>query len=515
MAEKPSKEIKVIRPQAGYQMMALASPADIVIGGGAAGVGKTFTLLLEPLRHAHVADFGGVIFRRTSPQIRNEGGLWDTSMGIYSHVNAKPRESFLEWVFEKGAKLKFSHLEHEKNVFDWQGAQIPFIGFDELTHFSKKMFFYMLSRNRSVCGVKPYVRATCNPDPDSWVAEFISWWIDQETGLPIPEREGIVRYLVAEGDDYIWGDTMEEARVKAWHILEPVVTRAGLDPKDLIKSVTFISGSIYDNKELLKVNPAYIGNLLAQDKETKAALLDGNWKVVLSDNDIYDYGAFLGMFHNVIEAKSKNRYITADIAMKGSDKLVIMVWYGKELTDILIMDKSKGNEVVDGIKMLARKHSIQNRHIIFDNDGVGQFVDGFIEGAVPFNNGATPLPSPENPTKDKHGKPQPENYEHLKAQCFYRSGASVSRGEYRISEEVANRMYDEKMTIRQRLLFERKAIKEGKKDSNMKLCVIRKDEMKSKLNGQSPDMMDAFMMREYFELKPVHQNNLSALSALR
>ncbi len=29
--------VRTIEPQQGYQMMALASPADIVIGGGAAG----------------------------------------------------------------------------------------------------------------------------------------------------------------------------------------------------------------------------------------------------------------------------------------------------------------------------------------------------------------------------------------------------------------------------------------------------------------------------------------------
>ena len=80
-------------------------------------------------------------------------------------------------------------------IYDGQGAQVP--GFDELTHSTKSQFFYMMSRNRSMCGVRPYIRATCNPDADSWVAEFISWWIDQETGLPIPERAGKVRYLSA------------------------------------------------------------------------------------------------------------------------------------------------------------------------------------------------------------------------------------------------------------------------------------------------------------------------------
>jgi len=495
--------INRIRPQEGYQMAFLSTSADIAIGG-AAGVGKTYSLLMEPLRHKDVPGFGSVIFRRTSPQIRNEGGLWDTSMGLYPFVNAKPRESNLEWVFSEETKLKFSHLEYEKNIHDWQGSQIPFIGFDELTHFSKKMFFYLLTRNRSVCGVNPYVRATCNPDPDSWVADFISWWIDQDTGYAIPERDGVLRYLVVDGENYIWGDTKYEVIGKAWHILEEVVTKSGIDPNEFVKSVTFISGSIYDNKELLKTNPAYLGNLLAQDKATQAALLHSNWKVVLSDNDVYDYYSFLGAFNNVKGVKNGTKYITADIAMKGSNKLIIGGWDDMELIDIAIVDKSNGKEVITAIENMAKRIGCVNQNIAFDNDGVGSFVDGFIEGAVEFNNGGSPYPNPETPLKDRKGNIIPENYPNLKTQCFYRSGANIADGNYKISEYVANTMYDDKMTVRQRFMYERKAIKRDKMDMDGKLRIVGKDVMKGSLNGESPDLMDMFMMREIFNLRQVH-----------
>lgn len=497
MAE--TNNVTIVRPQEGYQMNFACSPADIVIGGGSAGVGKTFSLLLEPVRHKDVKGFGTVVFRRTSPQIKAEGGLWDTSMGVYPDI-ATARESTLEWDFGP-SKLKFSHLEYEKNIYDWQGSQIPLIEFDELTHFTKKMFFYLLTRNRSVCGVKPYVRATCNPDPDSWVAEFIEWWIDQETGFPMPERDGVLRYFMVDGDKYIWGESKEEVIEKAWFILEPIVQRSGIDPKEFIKSVTFIAGSIYDNKELLSVDPAYLGNLLAQDKETQASLLYGNWKVVLSDNDIYDYPSFLGMFNNLYEVDKNGRYITADIAMKGSNKLMVGAWYGMELVDLMIMDKSNGKQVIDSISGLAIKHKVENKNIAFDNDGVGQFVDGFIEGALEFNNGSTPYPNPEKPLKDAKGKIMPENYQNLKTQCYYRSGDNVMNGRYRISDHVANMMYDDKMTVRQRFMHERKAIKRAKADMDGKLRIIGKDEMKTKINGDSPDLMDMFMMREVFFLR--------------
>lgn len=423
-------------------------------------------------------------------------------MTIYTQAGGVPRQSSLEWDFD-GVGVKFSHLEYEKNIHDWQGSQIPLIEFDELTHFTKKMFFYLLTRNRSVCGVKPYVRATCNPDPDSWVAEFISWFIDQETGFPIPEREGVLRYFMVNGDSYIWGDTAEEVIEKAWFILEPIVNRSGIDPKEFIKSMTFISGSIYENKALLDVDPSYLGNLLAQDESTQAALLHGNWKVVLSDNDIYDYYAFLGMFNNVYEVNRNGRFITADIAMKGSNKLIILGWEGMLCVAIKIVDKSNGKEVVSAIIAMAASLSVQNKDIAFDNDGVGSFVDGFIVGALEFNNGSTPYPNPDTPMKDAKGNLMPENYHHLKAQCYYRSGDNVALGKYRISEDVANTMYDDKMTVRQRFMYERKAIKRDKADHDGKLKIIGKDEMKVNLNGESPDLMDAFMMREIFNLRPV------------
>jgi len=493
-------QAKFIRPQPGYQTLALSSSADIVIGGGAAGVGKTYTLLLEPLRYKDVDGFGTVIFRRTSPQIKAQGGLWDTSMQLYTQVQkTTPRESSYEWFFGDKSKLKFAHIEYEKNKFDWQGSQIPFIGFDELTHFSKGMFFYLMTRNRSVCGVKPYIRATCNPDPDSWVAEFIAWWIDQETGFPIKERNGVIRYLVRDGENYIWGDTRDEVIEKAAHVFEVVKEKTDIDLNNFVKSVTFISGDIYENKELLSVDPAYLGNLLSQDEDTQAALLHGNWKTIVSDNDIYNYPAFAGMFSNLFDVDHSVKCITADIALKGSDKFIVGYFDGDELADIEIMDKSNGKEVVDAITKFAVQYKVPNDHITYDNDGVGGFIDGFIVGAVPFLNGGSPLQNNDALIVER-GKMQVENYPNLKTQCYYISGDKVNSGKYKISEYVANKMYDDKMTVKQRFMFERKAIKRKKADMDGKLQIIGKDEMKTKLNGQSPDLMDMFMMKERFSV---------------
>jgi predicted phage terminase large subunit-like protein len=264
---------KVIRPQAGPQTTFLASPADIAIYGGAAGGGKTWALLMEPLRHVANPQFGAVFFRRTTVQVRNEGGLWDESEKLYPLIGADPKEHVLEWSFPSGAAVSFAHLEHDKTVLNWQGSQIPLICFDELTHFSAKQFWYMVSRNRSMSGVKPYIRATCNPDADSWVAEFIAWWIDPDTGFAIPERAGVLRWFVRIGDTIVWADRPEDLR----HYTAP--DENGDDAPIPPKSVTFIPAKLSDNRALMAADPSYIANLMALPTVERERLLGGNWKI--------------------------------------------------------------------------------------------------------------------------------------------------------------------------------------------------------------------------------------------
>lgn len=263
-----AKKQIVIKPQPGPQEAFLATPADVCIYGGAAGGGKTYGLLMEAMRHKSDPDFGAVIFRRNYTQVTAQGGLWDSSRSLYRYIRgAMPRKTpKLHWEFSSGARVNFAHLGSDDDCESWQGSQIAMIGFDELTHFSRYQFFYMLSRNRTDSDVKPYIRATCNPDADSWVADFIEWWIDQDTGYPIPERSGKIRYMVRINDELLWGDTKQE------------VIEKGADEED-IKSVTFIASTLQDNQILMKRDPGYLANLKALPLVERERLLYGNWKI--------------------------------------------------------------------------------------------------------------------------------------------------------------------------------------------------------------------------------------------
>ena len=261
-AEKASQ---LWKPQPGPQELFVNIECDIVGFGGSAGGGKTAAVLLQPIKHFTNPGFGGVVFRRDSEQIRKEGGLWDTAERIYPYARGKPKETTLEWLFPSGASITFAAIQYEADVLKWQGTQICYLAFDEATHFTSRQFWYMLSRNRSVCGIKPYVRLTFNPDPDSWVYELFGPWVDP-LHPKFGAQSGEIRYFT---------------RVKGVIQWVPEGT-----PNS--KSITFIPSRIQDNKILMEGDPAYLANLQALDETDRRRLLDGEWAAAAKEGAMWD-----------------------------------------------------------------------------------------------------------------------------------------------------------------------------------------------------------------------------------
>lgn len=262
-----------LAPQKGPQAKFLASIADITLFGGGAGGGKTAGILLDCLRHLYIS-VTAIIFRRTREMIRKPGGIWDESYEFYSALGARPRETFLDWKFKEGLCVKFDGLQNEKDVFNYQGTALPIQKWDELTHFTFKQFFYMVSRCRSTTGIPGYIHATCNPDKDSWVRKFIDWWIDPETGFPIPERDGILRWFIREGDKFTWANSADE-----------LIKKFGISHMPM--SVTFIRSKLTDNQILMGKDPLYLSKLMSLNRVERMQLLDGNWNVSFSAGEIF------------------------------------------------------------------------------------------------------------------------------------------------------------------------------------------------------------------------------------
>lgn len=245
--------------------------ADIAIIGGSVHGGKTWSLTYEPTKHVHVPGFTCVAFRRTAPEMRNPGGMWDETLKWYPMFGGTPRSHLLEWDWPSRARIKLAGLQHDTDVLGWKSSQICLLEFDQLEEFTGHQFWYMLSRNRSTCGVRPYVRASANPDPDSFLADFLAWWIDQETGYAIPERSGRIRWFIRRGDDLVWADSRED-----------LVTRYP-DEGMHAKSVTFILSRLQDNVIGNQLNPEYESTMRAMPLVERERLLGGdkggNWKI--------------------------------------------------------------------------------------------------------------------------------------------------------------------------------------------------------------------------------------------
>lgn len=315
------------------QLLLLNTQAEVAIYGGGAGSGKTATLLWDAAVHIENSLYSAVILRRTYPEITNEGGLWDESRRWYPIKGAIEHQTRLEWTFPAGSTIRFSHLQHEKNVSNWQGAQLPYIGFDEVTHFTKKQFFYLLSRLRSPHGFAPKMRATCNPDADSWVAELVNWWIGKD-GYPDPEKIGKIRYFIVLDDIILWGDTEAELKRKY--------------PGCLPKSFTFIGATIQDNPSLLKADPGYVANLQAQNTVDRDRLLYGNWHVKKAESMLFDVdgvdacaiGDFTRPVHN-------RRYLWGiDPNYGGDDYFVAQAWDVSSVPYILAYEYRKNKTPV-------------------------------------------------------------------------------------------------------------------------------------------------------------------------
>jgi len=257
--------------------MLLRTPARIAIFGGGVGGGKSYAGLILGLIWRRIRGYRCGFFRIDRPRLTQEGGLWDTSKLIYPYFNAEPNSSALSWRFPSGAEIKLNGLQGERKLGAKDGGQIPLIQIDEAQEFSRKMFFYLLSRNRSgVAGIPNYLRAYCNPDPDGapWLSEFLQYWWDPETGYPIPERSGVIRWFINHEHKFVWADTAQELRDMV----------PGCSPL----SATFIKSHIYDNPILMQNNPEYLAALKNLDPLTMEIKLKGNFKIRIGAGSMFN-----------------------------------------------------------------------------------------------------------------------------------------------------------------------------------------------------------------------------------
>ncbi len=162
-----SEEVKediIFKANEGPQEDFLAAGDTDVLYGGAAGGGKSYAMLVDPLRFAHRSAHRGLILRRSMPELRE---LIDKSRELYPKAfpGAKYKEVEKLWNFPSGAKIEFGFLERDADVYRYQGQAYSWIGFDEITHLPTAFAWnYLASRLRTTDPeIEVYMRCTANP----------------------------------------------------------------------------------------------------------------------------------------------------------------------------------------------------------------------------------------------------------------------------------------------------------------------------------------------------------------
>lgn len=236
----------------------------------------------------------------------------------------------------------------------------------------------------------------------------------------------------------------------------------------------FVQALLSDNPF---VSPLYSQSLHGlEDITLKNRLLYGNWDYEDDTGTLVDTDAISDLFSNsFIYEPESDKYITADIALHGSDNFVVGIWKGLTLLNVIKVPKCDGEEIVSLLKDQMLQHKIMQTKLVYDSDGVGGYLRGYFPSAMPFV---------------ANSKPTKDNYSNLKAQCsFYLAKMINDRGIY-----IKDRKY--KSEIETELL----TIKKKRTIVDTKLSVISKEDVKMLL-GRSPDFADMIMMRMYPEVK--------------
>jgi hypothetical protein len=236
------KENVVFHPNEGPQTEFLAAPERDVLYGGAAGGGKSYAMLVDPLRYAHKKEHRALILRRSMPELRE---LIDKSRELYPQAfpGCKFREVEKLWNFPSGAKVEFGFLERDADVYRYQGQAYSWIGFDEITHLPTEFAWnYLASRLRTTdSSIETYLRCTANPGGVGahWVKKRYVNPVDHNTSFI--GKDGLSRKFIParlEDNPYLAKDGRYEQMLKA---LPPIQRRQLLEGNwDVAEGAAFV-----------------------------------------------------------------------------------------------------------------------------------------------------------------------------------------------------------------------------------------------------------------------------------
>lgn len=474
---------------------------------------NTALMLMEGLYDVKNKHYNSVLFRKNKDDfdnIENESKRWFQNLGKYN----KSKDD-MTWNFKTGAKMSFDHFDMTLKEFEdkYRGQQIAYIGIDELPQIPFDFLKILLGSNRNTIGIRSRILGTCNPDPLSWLRKFADWWIakrdtvypdgkmhPEKHGLPIPWRNGVVRYFFITGnsvDNIIWGSTPEEvyeqAREEIDALWKPELADFGYDKISFaVKSAVYIKASIMENKALLKNDPNYIASILNKSPEERAKEWEGNWDAISVGDDMIQPFHMEKCFANAAMYGDKIRRASCDIAGDGGDACVTWFKIGNHIQDVFVCRVDPYN-TVPLLRSKLREWGVLEQNFVYDLQGMGQVLKGAFPNAVPFNN------------QEAVAREDRNLYDCLKSQCAYKFAQHTQQGEWSIEPTLLKRQFKSGRSTNDLqfiLQKERKAIRQDMSRADRGWCLIPKDMMKRRsLVGHSPDFIESLAMFEIFDVK--------------
>lgn len=146
---RSNKYLDAIRPQIHKKQRWCLSMEDLeIFFGGAAGGGKSDTLLMGALQYIDIPGYSAILFRKSYEDLALPGALMDRANMWLSKTDAMKKNGGRRWEFPGGGTLQFGYLAEDGDKFRYQSAEFQYVAFDELSHFSESVYSYMFSRLR-------------------------------------------------------------------------------------------------------------------------------------------------------------------------------------------------------------------------------------------------------------------------------------------------------------------------------------------------------------------------------
>ena len=260
----------------GPQYFAYASTADIIGYGGAAGGGKSFFAYTKPWLRKWTDDpsWQGVYFRQSLPDLRRS--VWPKARLFGIRMGSIPRQHPLQLQANSGATLDFFGVDRLQDIEEkFDGAELPYVVFDEAQHYDEACPRFFFTRQRSTSGARSQLVLTFNPGGrgQQWLFRWFAPWLDPK--FPVPAGRYEKRFFFDSWDD-------NGAPVFEWFSQPGQLIGKGdrhpiTDQK--ARSIIFIGARLEDNPALTEADPEYENRMRGTDRVTYEQKRHGNFLI--------------------------------------------------------------------------------------------------------------------------------------------------------------------------------------------------------------------------------------------